>query len=123
MLSMACKAPLDTEFHHIREVLLYSAVQLDGEPVTTTRMRIIVDGRVQGVFFRDATRHTASALGVAGWVRNLPDGRVEAVFEGDAMAVESAIAWARRGPERALVTSLHIAEETPEGLVGFEVRH
>jgi acylphosphatase len=86
-------------------------------------MRIIVDGRVQGVFFRDATRRTASALGVAGWVRNLPDGRVEAVFEGDAMAVESALAWTRRGPEHALVTSLDIAEETPEGLVGFEVRH
>jgi acylphosphatase len=78
---------------------------------------------VQGVFFRDATRRTASALGVAGWVRNLPDGRVEAVFEGDAMAVESAIVWARRGPESALVTSLEVAEETPEGLIGFEVRH
>jgi acylphosphatase len=89
--------------------------------VTTTRMRIIVDGRVQGVFFRNATRRTANALGVVGWVRNLPDGRVEAVFEGDAMAVESAIAWARHGPEHALVTSLQIAEETPEGLVGFEV--
>jgi acylphosphatase len=85
-------------------------------------MRVIIDGRVQGVFFRDATRRTATALGVAGWVRNLADGRVEAVFEADALAVESAIAWAKRGPEHALVTSLDIAEETPEGLVGFEVR-
>lgn len=91
--------------------------------MSTIRTRVIVDGRVQGVFFRDEARRTASALGVAGWVRNLPDGRVEAVFEGDSMAVESAVAWARRGPERALVTSLETAEETPGGIVGFEVRH
>lgn len=91
--------------------------------MSAIRTRVIVDGRVQGVFFRDEARRTATALGVAGWVRNLPDGRVEAVFEGDAMAVESAVAWTRRGPERALITSLEIAEESPEGLIDFEVRY
>lgn len=91
--------------------------------MTTSRMRITVDGRVQGVFFRDETRRMARALGVVGWVRNLPDGRVEGVFEGSPTAVESAIAWAKHGPARALVTSFEVAEEPAEGLVGFEVRH
>lgn len=89
--------------------------------MSTIRTRVIVDGRVQGVFFRDEARRTANALGIAGWVRNLPDGRVEAVFEGSAVAVESAVAWARRGPAHALVTSVEVAEETPEDMAGFEV--
>jgi acylphosphatase len=86
-------------------------------------MRIIVDGRVQGVCFRDGTRRMANGLGIVGWVRNLPDGRVEAVFEGAPDVVESAIVWTRRGPEHAVVTAAEVAEETPEGLIGFDVRY
>lgn len=86
------------------------------------RSRVVVDGRVQGVWFRASTRDTASRLGVAGWVRNLPDGSVEAVFEGESAAVARAVEWARTGPERALVSSLEECAETPEGLSGFEIR-
>lgn len=88
-----------------------------------SRVRVTVDGRVQGVFFRAATRQTAELLGLAGWVMNLPDGRVQAVFEGEADAVRSAVEWAATGPERAVVTSLEETAEEPEGLSGFEIRH
>jgi acylphosphatase len=86
------------------------------------RSRVIVDGQVQGVFYRDSTRRRAEELGVDGWVRNLPDGRVEAVFEGEPEAVASAVAWSRRGPERAIVTSLEELAEQPEGISGFAIR-
>ena len=90
--------------------------------MATTRVRVIVDGRVQGVFFRDSTRRASLSLGVTGWVRNLSDGRVEAVFEGEPVPVANAVAWARKGPERALVTDVEeFDSEEPEGLVGFEV--
>lgn len=87
------------------------------------RRRVIVDGVVQGVFFRASTVRAAQEIGVAGWVRNLPDGRVEAVFEGTAEQVEQAVAWARRGPERAIVTALEQHTEEPEGLSGFGQRY
>ena len=87
-----------------------------------TRVRIEVDGRVQGVWFRESTRRTAEDLGVAGWVRNRPDGGVEAVFEGDERSVAQAVAWARSGPPNALVTELFEFAEEPEGLLGFEIR-
>ena len=82
----------------------------------------MVRGRVQGVFFRDTTRRRAEAAGVAGWVRNRPDGAVEAVFEGDPAAVKELVEFARRGPSRAEVDSAEVTEEDPEGLSGFEVR-
>ena len=92
--------------------------------MAAVRVRVIVEGRVQGVFFRDSTRREALSRGVAGWVRNLPGGRVEAVFEGEPEAVASAIAWIRRGPERALVTDVEQFDgEQPEGLVGFDIRY
>ena len=91
--------------------------------MSSERVRIIVDGRVQGVYFRDSTRGTAVRLGLTGWVRNLPDGRVEAVLEGDAQAVARALVWARTGPEHALVTAFDQFTETPEGLVGFDIRY
>ncbi len=87
-----------------------------------TRSRVVVEGRVQGVYFRETTRRTAEALELSGWVRNLPDGRVEAVFEGPAEAVVQAIVWARSGPPAAVVTSLTETAEEPEGLRGFEIR-
>jgi len=77
---------------------------------------------VQGVFFRDSTRRMAAQAGLSGWVRNRADGGVEAIFEGPADRVAHAVEWARKGPERALVTSLSETTEKPEGLVGFEIR-
>lgn len=87
-----------------------------------TRKRVVVGGRVQGVWFRESTRLEAMRLGLTGWVRNLADGQVEAVFEGTPTAVDEAIEWARHGPDHAAVTSLDEFSETPEGLTGFDVR-
>ena len=86
------------------------------------RRRAIVHGRVQGVWFRGATEDAARAAGVAGWVRNLPDGRVEAVFEGAPAAVEALVAFCRRGPPLARVERVDVFEEQAEGLAGFRVR-
>jgi len=85
------------------------------------RVRVVVDGRVQGVYFRQSTVTEARRLGVDGWVRNLADGRVEAVFEGAAGAVGQALAWVRRGPERALVTGVEELWEDPAGESGFRI--
>jgi acylphosphatase len=86
------------------------------------RKRVIVSGRVQGVFFRDTCRRIAGQQGVSGWVRNLPDGRVEAVFEGDPESVERMVRWARRGPSHARVTAVAVQDEPAEGLAAFEIR-
>jgi acylphosphatase len=86
------------------------------------RRRVLVSGLVQGVFFRDTCRRVAAQQGVAGWVRNLPDGRVEAVFEGDPDRVERMVAWARRGPAQARVTAVTVEEEPVDGLTGFTIR-
>jgi acylphosphatase len=82
----------------------------------------VVHGRVQGVFFRDSVRERARSRGVAGWVRNNPDGTVEAVFEGEPDAVESMLRVCREGPGRADVSDVQISDEPPEGLSGFDVR-
>jgi acylphosphatase len=86
------------------------------------RRRVVVHGRVQGVFFRDSTRRHARQHRVAGWVANRPDGAVEAVFEGEADAVERLVAFSRKGPRGAQVESVEVSEEEPEGLSGFAVR-
>jgi acylphosphatase len=86
------------------------------------RRRVVVQGHVQGVFFRETLRRRALASDVAGWVRNRPDGRVEAVFEGERDAVERLVAFAREGPRGARVDWVDIASEEPEGLDGFQVR-
>ena len=86
------------------------------------RKRVLVSGGVQGVFFRDSCRRVAGQQGVAGWVRNLPDGRVEAVFEGDPDSVERMVRWTRRGPSHARVTAVAVQEEPVEGLAAFEIR-
>jgi acylphosphatase len=85
------------------------------------RRRVIVHGRVQGVFFRDATRSRAAQRGVSGWVRNNRDGTVEAVFEGDSDAVESMLRFVAEGPRGAGVERVVVAEEQPEGLSGFSI--
>jgi acylphosphatase len=87
-----------------------------------TRRRVVVHGRVQGVFFRDSVRRRAAAARVAGWVRNRPDGTVEAVFEGPARAVEALVAFCRQGPSRAEVERVEVEEERPVGERGFRVR-
>ena len=86
------------------------------------RRRVVVRGRVQGVFFRGSTRERARQEGVAGWVRNRSDGSVEAVFEGEPEAVDAMVAYCRLGPEWARVESVDACAEEPEGLAGFEVR-
>ncbi|MBW8060282.1 MAG: acylphosphatase [Solirubrobacterales bacterium] len=86
------------------------------------RRRVIVHGRVQGVFFRDTTRRQATARGVAGWVRNRPDGTVEAVFEGEPEAVEAMVAFCHEGPRGARIERVEVSEEAPQGLGAFEVR-
>ena len=86
------------------------------------RYRVLISGRVQGVFFRDACRRMAREQGVAGWVRNLPDGQVEAVFEGRPQDVDRLVAWARRGPSRAAVADVAVQAESPEGLDTFLIR-
>jgi acylphosphatase len=88
-----------------------------------SRRRAVVSGVVQGVFFRAGTLAEARRLGLSGWVRNLEDGSVEAVFEGPPSAVDQAIAWLARGPERAVVESVEVTEEKPEGIQGFEVTY
>jgi len=85
--------------------------------------RIVVSGRVQGVGFRWSTLRAADELGVAGWVRNLPDGTVEAWVEAEAEAVERMQAWLAAGPRSARVDALDVREREPEGLSEFSVRH
>jgi acylphosphatase len=88
----------------------------------TIRRRVEVEGRVQGVFFRDSCARQARALGVAGFVRNRGDGAVEAAFEGDADAVERMVAWCHHGPPRAVVTAVREVEEPTRGDQWFSVR-
>jgi acylphosphatase len=85
------------------------------------RRRVIVHGRVQGVFFRDTTRRMARSRGLGGWVRNTPDGTVEAVFEGAGDAVESMVRWSRDGPRGAVVERVEVTDEEPEGLAEFRI--
>lgn len=92
----------------------------EGERV---RAHVWITGRVQGVAFRAYTIDETRLRGVAGWVRNTSDGRVEAVFEGGKAAVEAMIAWCRKGPPAAQVTSVEVKWEEPKGEAGFVVRH
>lgn len=91
-------------------------------PTANTRVHVFVSGRVQGVGYRYSTLDEANRLGLSGWVRNLSDGRVEAVFEGNKAAVEEMVQWCFRGPSTAVVQDVAIDYETPEGLDGFETK-
>jgi acylphosphatase len=86
------------------------------------RRRVVVHGRVQGVFFRDSLRRLAEENGVSGWARNTREGTVEAVFEGDRDGVERLLSFARTGPRDARVDGVEVYEEEPEGLSGFSIR-
>ena len=83
--------------------------------------RVLVDGRVQGVFFRDSCARRARAEGVAGWVRNRADGRVEAWFEGRPQAVENLVTWCREGPAPAEVDGVVVIDEDPASLNAFRI--
>jgi acylphosphatase len=98
---------------------------MDGETAgERTGARVLVSGRVQGVFFREGTRRRATELGLAGWVRNLPDGRVEARFEGAPDAVEEMLRWCEHGPTDARVENVSVerGQVAGEPRRGFEVR-
>ena len=86
------------------------------------RYRVLISGRVQGVFFRDTCRRLAQENDVSGWVRNLPDGRVEAVFEGSPANVARLVDWSRHGPRLAQVDDVAVQPEPPEGLTTFQIK-
>lgn len=85
------------------------------------RSHVYISGKVQGVGYRLSAQSEARKLGVNGWVRNLPDGRVEAVLEGEKTAVEQMIQWCHQGPTAAIVKDIQVQEEPPENLSQFQV--
>jgi len=88
------------------------------------RVHILVSGQVQGVFFRAETREKALDLGLTGWVRNLSDGRLEAVFEGEKPKVGAMLEWAKKGPPGAIVNDLELIwEEYKAEFANFEIKH
>lgn len=86
------------------------------------RAHVFISGTVQGVGYRFSTLDQAQQLGVSGWVRNLPDSRVEAVFEGTKADVEAMIRWCYEGSPGARVKNVEVEYEQPEGIKGFEIR-
>lgn len=92
--------------------------------MSETRAHVFVSGKVQGVYYRANTRDTAREKNVSGWVRNLDDGRVEAVFEGDEDAVEAMVEWCHEGSPRAEVEDVEVEwEEATDEFDGFEIRY
>jgi len=86
------------------------------------RVHVFITGKVQGVGYRMSTREAANDLGLSGWVRNLPDERVEAVFEGSRDMVEEMINWCHQGNPVAVVKDVAVEYERPEGIRGFEIK-
>ncbi len=92
--------------------------------MTNVRAHVTISGHVQGVFYRAATQRQANTWGVKGWVRNLPDGRVEALFEGDQAAVQAMVSWCHSGPPNAYVTGVEVSYEPYSGqFTSFGVRY
>jgi acylphosphatase len=89
--------------------------------VEVVRRHVWVSGRVQGVWFRQGAQQEAERLGVRGWVSNRPDGRVEGAFEGPRDAVDTLVAWCRKGPLRARVQSVEVRDELVLGETGFRI--
>jgi acylphosphatase len=85
------------------------------------RKRVVVEGRVQGVGYRISCARLAQAAGLGGMVRNMPDGRVEAVFEGPTETVDALVAWCEHGPTYARVRRIHVVDELPLGETVFRV--
>jgi len=86
-----------------------------------TSAHVLISGTVQGVGYRLSTRDAATARGLTGWVRNLPDGRVEAMFEGPREAVEAMIRWCDAGPPAAVVNDVAVVYQEPMGLEAFDI--
>lgn len=86
------------------------------------KAHLLISGRVQGVFYRAFTKDVADSLGLKGWVRNLRDGRVEAVFEGDEDKISIAIERCKEGPPYAKVDNIEITWSEPDGLIDFEIK-
>lgn len=91
------------------------------EAPVVRRVHLVISGRVQNVFFRATLADLAQELDLAGWVKNRPDGRVEAVLEGRASEIERVVRWSHEGPPRARVDAVEATEETPSGERGFTV--
>jgi acylphosphatase len=91
------------------------SAETGGDPASSAdvRLRVVVDGMVQGVGFRASCARRAAQAGLGGWVRNLPDGRVEALFDGPRDAVDALVAWCRQGPPMARVTQVTVVDEPP----------
>jgi len=88
------------------------------------RTRVLISGRVQGVFFRMETKRFSDQIGVTGWVRNKADGKVEAVFEGDEGLVNQAVSWCKKGPPRSNVTDINVFPEEYAGeFTSFNIEH
>jgi len=87
------------------------------------KVRVLISGRVQGVFFRAHAKEKASELGLSGWVRNLDDGRIEAVFKGAKEKVEEMVRWCKKGPATAKVESIKRLKAKEKGIEGFEIRY
>lgn len=98
-----------------------SAMPNPSTPHEQIRAHVVISGRVQGVGYRYSTMDEAHRLGVNGWVRNLPDRRVEAVFEGSREVVEEMICWCHKGPSGAVVKDVAVAYSEPEGLLRFKI--
>lgn len=92
----------------------------DPDP-TSRRVRVVIHGHVQGVFFRDTMRRRAEARGVAGWVTNRGDGTVEAALEGRRADIEALLGFCKQGPSGAEVERVDVRDEQPEGLSGFKI--
>ena len=95
---------------------------MSDEASDRVRAHVFVSGRVQGVYYRASTRDAASEHGVDGRVRNLDDGRVEAVFEGGPNAVEAMVEWCHGGSPSARVDDVSVEYEEPKGVEGFQIR-
>ncbi len=91
--------------------------------MSNVRVRAVVRGRVQGVFYRDSCRTEARRLGVRGWVRNRDDGAVEVVAEGPRERVDQLLTWCRHGPPRAQVTDVAVTDEVPRAERSFRILH
>jgi len=87
------------------------------------RVRLMISGHVQGVFFRVSCAERAEELGLSGWVRNASAGGVEAVFEGEDAGIDAMLAWCREGPPYAQVDHVTVTEEVPTGARGFRITH
>jgi acylphosphatase len=91
--------------------------------VGVVRVRVVVEGRVQGVFYRDGCRREAQRLGVRGWVRNRSDGSVEVVAEGQRSKVDELLTWCRQGPPQARVTGMSVTDEVPAAERSFRIEY